>query len=612
MKMRHLRALCVCIAFVGGAAAAVPAAARWREVRTPNFLLIGDARAGDMKRIAARFEQFHGAMENITSTQAVTSPVPTVVLVFGGEASFRPYMPVRDGRRVDVAGVFWSGRAVNYVGINAAYGERAYPVVFHELTHVLTANSRRRLPLWLTEGIAEYHSTFEVRGPAEILLGRPIGHHTLLLRDQFIPLRELLAVDEKSPIYSEGPRRSLFYAQSWALVHLLRNSPDTRGGLSRYVRAYEAGTEQQAAMRDVFGFEVPELEQRLRTYVRQFAVRGELWKLPQPITDTALTDADVPEGVALTHLGRLLLRANRVDEAEERFRAALLASPKLAVANAAMAELRLQQERPGDAWAHLETASAGAADFFDHYLVASALDQLLEAAPSEAERERALSSLRERAAAATAARPDVAEAWHLLAAAALQSGDREEAGRAIERAVSLAPGHERYRFVLANVLSQRGEFARARSLLGELMAGGQTEAVRRAAREFMASVVRREQYAKTVGPGAGLPDDSAPVPVFREVQPGETRISGLLAAIECTPGGVTLVVRAEDRTLRITTGSFDAMEFITYRADLTGQVTCSPRNPPDPVLVTWPGEPPAGDAVQTPRAVVEFTPKRAS
>jgi hypothetical protein len=93
------------------------------------------------------------------------------------------------------------------------------------------------------------------------------------------------------------------------------------------------------------------------------------------------------------------------------------------------------------------------------------------------------------------------------------------------------------------------------------------------------------------------------------VQAGETRVAGSLMAIECRADAVTLVLRVEDRDMRITAPSFDAVEFITYRDDLAGQVLCEPRTPPDPVLVTWRGDPTESGDVQTSQVVVEFLPR---
>ena len=58
------------------------------------------------------------------------------------------------------------------------------------------------------------------------MIGRVIEQPHPELRERFIPLPELMAVRHDSPLYNEGDRRSIFYAESWALLHyLLMGSP---------------------------------------------------------------------------------------------------------------------------------------------------------------------------------------------------------------------------------------------------------------------------------------------------------------------------------------------------------------------------------------------------
>ena len=42
-----------------------------------------------------------------------------------------------------------------------------------------------------------------------------------LVGERLLPVAQLLAVDETSALYNEGERRSIFYAESWALTHYL-------------------------------------------------------------------------------------------------------------------------------------------------------------------------------------------------------------------------------------------------------------------------------------------------------------------------------------------------------------------------------------------------------
>ena len=48
-------------------------------------------------------------------------------------------------------------------------------IIFHEYVHFLTSGGKRSLPIWLSEGLAEYFSTFAVSGDGkQIAIGRAI------------------------------------------------------------------------------------------------------------------------------------------------------------------------------------------------------------------------------------------------------------------------------------------------------------------------------------------------------------------------------------------------------------------------------------------------------
>ena len=82
---------------------------------------------------------------------------------------------------------------------------------------------------------------------------------------------------------------------------------------------------------------------------------------------------------------------------------------------------------------------------------------------------------------------------------------------------------------------------------------------------------------------------------------------GLLERIECPRAGVTIHVRQPDRALRFVATAFDAIEFLTYRDDLSGSIQCGPRKPADPVYITYVTDSKGSDG----RVVaVEFLPKR--
>ena len=59
------------------------ALADWSKLQTPHFLFVGDASEGQIRRTAQRLEQFRDVLGRALPADATSSPVPTVVIVFG-------------------------------------------------------------------------------------------------------------------------------------------------------------------------------------------------------------------------------------------------------------------------------------------------------------------------------------------------------------------------------------------------------------------------------------------------------------------------------------------------------------------------------------------------
>src|SRR5437867_7931696 len=82
----------------------------WVSVRSKNFLLVGNASEKDIRQVAIRLEQFREVFSRLFTTLNVNSPVPTTVIVFKNEDSYRPFKPTEH-----TAGYFQSGSDVNYI-----------------------------------------------------------------------------------------------------------------------------------------------------------------------------------------------------------------------------------------------------------------------------------------------------------------------------------------------------------------------------------------------------------------------------------------------------------------------------------------------------------------
>jgi hypothetical protein len=178
-------------------------------------------------------------------------------------------------------------------------------------------------------------------------------------------------------------------------------------------------------------------------------------------------------------------------------------------------------------------------------------------------------------------------------------------------------GRHDYAFLHAQVLARQQEFEQARSSLGPFMTPAYPADVRTAARNLMGFIVEMEQARQAGGrPAAGAaPPGSSPTdtttrgrPAFRSLQPGEERLEGILERLECVEGqGIIFHVRTGDTVVTALAPSLSNVDFITFRDDLRGGVTCGPFTPAMAVYLTWRRSPDAPDTKIV--VAVEFLPK---
>jgi hypothetical protein len=167
------------------AAHSAPAKDNWVSVRSRNFYLVGNASEKDVRRVATRLKQFRDVFTRLLPKAKFNSPVPTTVVVFKSQGSYKPFKPIVDGRVVQYAGYFQPGDDVNYITLTTeAGGENPFSIIYHEYVHLLVNNSygSREMPPWFNEGLAEYYSTFDVDDDRKVMLGELIENHILLLR----------------------------------------------------------------------------------------------------------------------------------------------------------------------------------------------------------------------------------------------------------------------------------------------------------------------------------------------------------------------------------------------------------------------------------------------
>jgi tetratricopeptide (TPR) repeat protein len=600
--------VCLAPAFEAGAAS------RWTRLRTPNFVLLGTHGDRPLRRVAERLEQFREVFARVFPNTRQAMPAPIVVHVFGNERAYRPFMPRFNGKVVDVAGYFQQTAGAYYITLNTQAGERAYSTIYHEYVHLLVGNTLAEVPVWFSEGLAEFYETYEMYGEREATLGKVNEGHVYTLRERFIPLPELLAVDHTSPMYNEGDRRGIFYAESWALVHyLMLGNPARHGQLATYLQLHADGKPPAEAVRTAFGVETGALEKELRSYVNQSLYRSNRVKFADKVAidkDWVVDQPSDADGEAAC--ADLLLASRRLDEAAARAEAVLQKAPGHARAQAVLGRVRALQGEADAAAALLDAAvKAGGDDYLPPYYQAASLlrREGPKAGPITEDAARQALALLQRV---VAAQPSLADAHGLIAFGSLVADEPKAAMAAAAKAFSLSPRHEYALFHARARVHQQDPGVRA--ALTALAARGSADWIRHEAQALLNHLTRIEQLRASPAHGAvaaaapaapptaagvtggataaesAPPASTAPrklIPVFRKMGAGEIRDIGRFEGTECTRDGIVFKVRTSDRLARVSAKTFAQVEFFTYRPEPPGQVGCGALSAPPRVYLTW-------------------------
>jgi len=204
-------------------------------------------------------------------------------------------------------------------------------------------------------------------------------------------------------------------------------------------------------------------------------------------------------------------------------------------------------------------------------------------------------------ARAIVAAPGSSEALAWQAFADLVARKRlDEARAAITRAIAIAPGRLDFRLRLAEILLAQGEEPNGRAMLTALasMAADRETADRaRSILDELNAAAARKQRATRPAAESATPEIEPPpppseadpgvTPRLRRVLRGEERAYGMLTAVDCTPAQVRFHLAVGSRVIVATARRLEDVRVARFSADANEAFHCGPRQPPDPVYLTW-------------------------
>jgi tetratricopeptide (TPR) repeat protein len=622
----------------------------WTSVRSQNFFLVGNASEKEIRQVATRLEQFRDVFTRLFNRIKFTSPVPTTVVVFKSEGSYKPFNPRND------AGYFQPGPDVNYITLTTerrSDEDDPFHVIFHEYTHLLVNNTMTNIPLWFNEGLAEYYSTFYLDDERKAFLGQVISNHVLYLRDQkLLPLKTLFTVDHSSPYYNESNKRGVFYAESWALVHYLiqGNKGQRLPQFGTFLELLARGAPVEDSFKKAFQVDYSVIEKELKDYVQgnHYTMTRATFEKKLEF-DTEMQSAQLTEAEAQSYLGDLLLHVGDLGGAEKRLEQALQLNPDLAMANSSLGLVRVRQGKFAEAKSLLQKAvAANSQNYMVHFNYAFALSRvgMSEGNMVSGYSLEAADEMRAELKKAIELSPTFPESYHLLAFVNLVRNEQiDESISLVRRGMALSPGRAEFSFMLAQLYMRKQDFKGARQILEPVAQGsGADQQLRANAQSLLNTMTRLEaqmalfkerqsemkdgsgsgggqppRLSRRGDPASGTPpkEDATEEPLLnteyeipiRKPEAGEEQVLGQLLRIDCDAKGATFTVKVGDRMLKLRTTNFNEIKFTTYTPDVTGQISCGPRNPASNVVVTFRPSKDARAKFNGEPVTLEFVPK---
>ncbi len=419
---------------------------QWIEIQSPHFSVVTDAGERRGREVAIRFEQMRAVFGALMAKANVNLPVPLQIVAFRDSKELRQVVPLWHGKPIQVAGLFQGGQARSFIMLDMSV-DSPWTVVFHEYAHqLMSGNLSGEVDPWFEEGFAEYFSSIEVDGKQARVGKIPSDTYEILRQNAVMKVGDLLKVQHNSSTYNEsGDHRTVFYAESAMLVHYLYDKGlIPKLGLYFSLRT-EKGVAVEDAIQQAFGMSAAQFDKAVQDYISSGHYMYFALPTPADIVEKGygvrpVTAIDASAVIADIHLHSL----DYHDKAVSEFQEILKTDPNNAAASRGLGYGYLQKGDFKQAGEYFKRAAAtDSKDPRIHYY--SALLMSREGTNHE------LPEMTREIETAISLDPNFADAYTLLTFALAQSGEPAKALADMQKAVSLSPGNENYRFDLAQM-----------------------------------------------------------------------------------------------------------------------------------------------------------------
>ena len=611
---------------------------KWLELHTAHFSVVTDAGEKRGREVALRLEQMRSVFGQLLLKDKLKMSVPITVIALKGDKQYGLVAPTKQSM---AGGFYVPGWDRVYIVLNL-FEVDPWRSVAHPLAHYLLNYNYPAAAGWFDEGMAEYFGSIQIGkqvdigGDPELQADWHEDAFDEMRRDPNVPqsLTQLVS----SPVWlsmvdlftmkhdesgtREGTHNTIYYAQSWMVVHYLVNKKKMPEVGTYFDLVQNQKLPVDKAMVQAFDMSPAQMEEAVKSYFNSLSGLGiALDQSKKPIADPVEQqqpdhfpvpfDAD-DIGMAVTPVKDEDAKAlidDAVARIPERRDQALHDLQQLTTdpkdnepAHRGLAREYLREKKFDAAADELDKATdLNPRDPWIWYYRAAMKYQKAQATRQEMQ---GLANMMQDLRAVSDWYPELADAYNMLGVARVEGGGINSALEAQRQAIALAPRNVEYQFNLGQIYVAGKKWDLAREVFTRLKAGPDRAAAV-AAKQQLDDLDTLQKYgvrpqragesetpagaASTPGAGTGKPaaavsstqdqdEDADAAPKPARVKPGTTGpvqfLKGKIVSSDCSksPEAVVTVLSG------MTTYKFHVSDYKSLTVIGEDQFSCEWKN----------------------------------
>jgi tetratricopeptide (TPR) repeat protein len=507
----------------------------WTRITSSHFSVATDADAKPGHEIIVRFEQMRSAFGLLLMRNRINLAEPVDIIALRNDDEFARVAPTRQGQPIADASVFISGEDRNYFVLNASKDD-GWRAISSDFAHVLLNHNYPQTQPWFDEGFAAYFSSLRL-DDKQGQVGEDPEQFTALLNTQpWLAIPDLFTAHPEISAGREGSHHTLFYAESWIVMHYLLNQnklPET-GAYFGLVQNQQVPVEE--AIQKAYGMTSAQLAQAVKDYFHSLAAPAQAQeKGKQSLNVTAAEDIGDTSQELPAEEGQSLVTEMSVRLPERRDQAvheleSITHDPKTdnVVARRGLAWVHLQKKEYDRAVEELTTgADLNVKDPWLHYYLALVKRDLAQSARQAT---AGLPNMMQDLHLVLNWDPEFAEARGMLAMAQLEGGGVHAALDSMRAAIQLSPRNQSYLLNMSQIYLAGKDWEAATALLDRLKTSPDAQ-VAKTAREQLEGLPMLKKYgvlpqsASNSQTTAPTSSQSMPASTARKLAPPQARVA---------------------------------------------------------------------------------------